>query len=73
MSCRYRSAFFKIALTPSPESNRICLNCQVFLQISIVIIKIYMNDLNFSFYKADISYNEIIPDTFGPNNMHTLK
>ena len=32
-----------------------------------------MHVLRFSFYKAGISYNEIIPDTFGPNNIHALK
>ena len=31
---------------------------------------IAMHVLKFSFYKAGISYNEIIPETFGPDNMH---
>ena len=30
---------------------------------------IAMHVLKFSFYKAGVSYNEIIPGTFGPHNM----
>ena len=32
-----------------------------------------MHVIRFSFYKAGISYNEIIPDTFEPDNIHALK
>ena len=31
-----------------------------------------MHVLKFSFYKAGISYNEIIPDTFGLDDMLAL-
>ena len=63
--CKYMPTLFRLALIRYPETYRICFNCH---NSDIIAMHVYF----FSFFKIAISYNEIIPDIFGPDNMHTL-
>ena len=59
--CRYRPTFFKIALTPPlAEAYR------------ILLISLYYTENNSDIIVMLSHFNEIIPDTFGPDIMHRL-